>query len=69
MSTRILREGLWKLGWSGACRLGCHRQIAGQPVYKLLGGAEDRVNAYLTCVWPGPADQQQVPFQIRSVWR
>ena len=50
------------LGWSGACPLGRNRKIAGQPVYKLLGGAGDRVNAYLTCVWPGPADQQQVPF-------
>jgi len=38
-------------------------KIANQPVYKLLGGARDRVTAYLTCVWKGPADQQQVPFQ------
>ena len=38
-------------------------KIANQPVYKLLGGARDRVTAYLTCVWKGNADQQQVPFQ------
>ncbi len=38
-------------------------KIADQPVYKLLGGARDRVTAYLTCVWKGNADQQQVPFQ------
>ena len=38
-------------------------KIAGQPVYKLLGGAADRVKAYLTCVWKGNADQQQVPFE------
>ncbi len=38
-------------------------KIADQPVYKLLGGARDRVTAYLTCVWKGNADQQQIPFQ------
>jgi len=38
-------------------------KIASQPVYKLLGGSRDRVRAYLTCVWKGPADQQQVPFR------
>lgn len=38
-------------------------KIANQPVYKLLGGARDRVTAYLTCVWKGNADQQQVSFQ------
>lgn len=38
-------------------------KIANQPVYKLLGGARDRVTPYLTCVWKGNADQQQVSFQ------
>jgi L-alanine-DL-glutamate epimerase-like enolase superfamily enzyme len=36
-------------------------KIAGQPVYKLLAGPRDRLKAYLTCVWAGPADQSHVP--------
>ena len=38
-------------------------RIAGQPVYRLLGGSRDRVKAYLTCVWKGNADQQQVSYK------
>lgn len=36
-------------------------RIANQPVYKLLAGPRDRLKAYLTCVWSGPADQSHVP--------
>jgi L-alanine-DL-glutamate epimerase-like enolase superfamily enzyme len=35
-------------------------RIANQPVYKLLAGSRDRLKAYLTCVWSGPADQSHV---------
>ncbi len=59
----MLREGLWRWGGVEHAVWDAIGKIAGQPVYKLLGGAEDRVRAYLTCVWPGPADQQQVPYQ------
>jgi L-alanine-DL-glutamate epimerase-like enolase superfamily enzyme len=58
----LLREGLWKWGGVEHALWDAIGKLSGQPVYKLLGGAGDRVNAYLTCVWPGPADQQQVPF-------
>jgi L-alanine-DL-glutamate epimerase-like enolase superfamily enzyme len=58
----LLREGLWRWGGVEHAVWDAIGKIAGQPVFKLLGGREDRVNAYLTCVWPGPADQQQVPF-------
>ncbi len=58
----LLREGLWRWGGIEHAVWDAIGKIAGQPVFKLLGGREDRVNAYLTCVWPGPADQQQVPF-------
>jgi L-alanine-DL-glutamate epimerase-like enolase superfamily enzyme len=57
-----LREGLGKWGGVEHAVWDAIGRIAGQPVYKLLGGPKDRVTAYLTCVWPGPADQQQVPF-------
>lgn len=36
-------------------------KIAGQPVFKLLAGPRDRLKAYFTCVWSGPADQSHVP--------
>jgi L-alanine-DL-glutamate epimerase-like enolase superfamily enzyme len=57
-----LHDGLWRWGGIEHAVWDAIGKIAGQPVSKLLGGREDRVNAYLTCVWPGPADQQQVPF-------
>ena len=60
-----LRDGLWRWGTVEHAVWDAIGKIAGQPVYKLLGGHEERVNAYLTCVWPGPADQQQVPFSYR----
>jgi L-alanine-DL-glutamate epimerase-like enolase superfamily enzyme len=60
-----LREGLWRWGGVEHAVWDAIGKIAGQPVYKLLGGAKDRVTPYLTCVWPGPADQQQVPYQAQ----
>ena len=58
-----LSEGLWRWGGVEHAVWDAIGKIGGQPAYKLLGGARDRVTAYLTCVWPGPADQQQVPYQ------
>ena len=37
-------------------------RIAKQPVHRLLGGASERVKAYVTCVWPGRLDQQHVTY-------
>ena len=38
---------------------------AGLPVHKLLGGFQQRLPVYLTCVWPGGDDQSQVaPQQV-----
>lgn len=41
-------------------------RIAGRPVYQLLGGARDRVKAYLTCVWKGNLDQSQVSYDDQA---
>ena len=41
-------------------------KIAGQPVYRLLGGHSDRVKAYLTCVWKGNSDQSQVSYREQA---
>jgi D-galactarolactone cycloisomerase len=38
-------------------------KIAGQPVYRLLGGSQSRLKVYLTCVWRGKADQSHVPYK------
>lgn len=35
-------------------------KLAGLPVYRLLGGASNRLRAYVTCVWLGPADQSHI---------
>lgn len=41
-------------------------RIAGQPVYRLLGGSKSSVNAYLTCVWKGNPDQSHVPYKDQA---
>jgi L-alanine-DL-glutamate epimerase-like enolase superfamily enzyme len=58
-----LRDGLIAYGGVEHAIWDAIGKIAGQPVYRLLGGRRGDVKPYLTCVWPGPADQQQVPFK------
>lgn len=58
-----LRNGLLAHGGVEHAMWDAIGKIAGQPVYRLLGGTRSSVTPYLTCVWPGPADQQQVPFE------
>ncbi|MCE5258332.1 MAG: mandelate racemase/muconate lactonizing enzyme family protein [Chloroflexi bacterium] len=41
-------------------------KAAGQPVYKLLGAAKEHIPCYLTCVWPGPADQSGVTYEQQA---
>jgi D-galactarolactone cycloisomerase len=41
-------------------------KVAGQPVWRLLGGARASIPAYITCVWPGPADQSQTPIKDQA---
>jgi L-alanine-DL-glutamate epimerase-like enolase superfamily enzyme len=58
-----LHEGIWQWGGVEHAIWDAIGRIANRPVYELLGGARDRVPAYLTCVWNGPADQQHVPYR------
>jgi L-alanine-DL-glutamate epimerase-like enolase superfamily enzyme len=58
-----LQNGLWQWGGVEHAVWDAIGRIAKRPVYQLLGGASDRVAAYLTCVWKGAADQSQVSFQ------
>jgi L-alanine-DL-glutamate epimerase-like enolase superfamily enzyme len=57
----LLRIGLDREGGVEHAIWDAIGKIAGQPVYKLLAGPRDRLKAYVTCVWPGPADQSHVP--------
>lgn len=63
---RHIKEGL--LTWGGVEHAvwDAIGRIAGQPVYKLLGGNATRVKAYITCVWKGPLDQSHVPYQDQA---
>lgn len=41
-------------------------KVAGQPVYRLLGGSKTSIPVYLTCVWPGRDDQSDVPYKLQA---
>ena len=41
-------------------------RIAGQPVYKLLGGNKSSLRVYLTTVWPGKPDQSHVSYDAQA---
>jgi len=41
-------------------------RIAKQPVHRLLGSGATRTKAYVTCVWPGKADQQHITYQEQA---
>ena len=36
------------------------------PIKDLLGNAKDRIPCYLTCVWPGAADQSEVTYETQA---
>ncbi|MBK5292052.1 MAG: mandelate racemase/muconate lactonizing enzyme family protein [Acidobacteriia bacterium] len=63
---RHLADGLEKWGGVEHALWDAIGRIAKQPVYRLLGGASDRVKAYVTCVWKGKADQQHVSYQEQA---
>ena len=43
-------------------------KIAGQPVYRLLGGSKTTMPVYITAVWRGNIDQSQVPIKEQAVF-
>ena len=62
-----LQNGLWKWGGVEHAVWDAIGKIANRPVYQLLGGASDRVTAYLTCVWKGAA--RSIAGQLRRASR
>jgi D-galactarolactone cycloisomerase len=63
---RHLRHGLIRWGGIEHALWDAIGKVAGQPVYKLLGGTSDRVKAYVTCVWKGKLDQSQVTYEDQA---
>jgi D-galactarolactone cycloisomerase len=43
-------------------------KVAGQPVYRLLGGSKTSIPVYITAVWRGNPDQSQVPIKDQAVF-
>ena len=43
-------------------------KVAGQPVYRLLGGSKTTMPVYITAVWRGNPDQSQVPIKEQAVY-
>lgn len=64
---RHLRHGLIRWGGVEHAVWDAIGKVAGQPVYRLLGGTADRVKAYVTCVWKGNLDQSHVPYREQAV--
>jgi D-galactarolactone cycloisomerase len=63
---RHLQAGLDKWGGAEQAIWDAIGKIAGQPVYRLLGGSKSRLKVYLTCVWRGKADQSQVSYREQA---
>jgi L-alanine-DL-glutamate epimerase-like enolase superfamily enzyme len=63
---RHLKNGLMQWGGLEHALWDAIGKLAGQPVYRLLGGAKQSVRVYLTCVWPGNSDQSQVSYDEQA---
>jgi len=61
-----LKAGLGRWGGVEQAIWDAIGKIAGQPVYRLLGGSKSRLKVYLTCVWRGKADQSQVSYKDQA---
>jgi D-galactarolactone cycloisomerase len=61
-----LRAGLLEWGGIEHALWDAIGKIAGQPVYRLLGGSKSSIKVYLTCVWKGKEDQSHVPYEEQA---
>jgi L-alanine-DL-glutamate epimerase-like enolase superfamily enzyme len=61
-----LRNGLLRFGGAEHAVWDAIGKIAGQPVYRLLGGTATSVTPYLTMVWPGKLDQSHVSYDEQA---
>ena len=63
-----LKRGLLDWGGIEEAMWDAIGKVAGQPVYRLLGGSKTTVPAYITAVWRGNMDQSQVPIKDQAVY-
>ena len=63
-----LKRGLLNWGGIEEAMWDAIGKIAGQPVYRMLGGSKTSVPVYITAVWRGNADQSQVPIKDQAVY-
>ncbi len=61
-----LKNGLLRYGGVEHAVWDAIGRIAGQPVYRMLGGRSTRVKPYITCVWKGNLDQSHVPYRDQA---
>lgn len=61
-----LRAGLLEWGGVEHALWDAIGKVAGQPVYRLLGGSKTSIPVYLTYVWPGKDDQSDVPYRLQA---
>jgi len=63
-----LKRGLLDWGGIEEAMWDAIGKVAGQPVYRLLGGSKTTVPVYITAVWRGNMDQSQVPLKDQAVY-
>jgi len=63
---RHLRVGLLQWGGVEHAIWDAIGKIAGQPVYRLLGGAKSRLRTYSSILWEGPGDQSHISYQQQA---
>ena len=63
-----LKRGLLDWGGIEEAMWDAIGKVAGQPVYRLLGGSKTTVPVYVTAVWRGNMDQSQVPIKDQAVY-
>jgi L-alanine-DL-glutamate epimerase-like enolase superfamily enzyme len=63
-----LKKGLLDWGGIEEAMWDAIGKVAGQPVYRLLGGSKTTVPVYITAVWPGNMNQSQVPIKDQAVY-
>jgi D-galactarolactone cycloisomerase len=63
---RFLEDGLWRAPGVEVALWDIIGKAACQPIKNLLGNHKDRIPCYLTCVWPGAADQSEVSYETQA---
>jgi D-galactarolactone cycloisomerase len=63
-----LKRGLLNWGGIEEAMWDSIGKIAGQPIYRLLGGSQSSTPVYITAVWRGPMNQSQVPIKEQAVY-